>query len=381
MENFIFSNPVKIIFGKDTISRIGKESARYGKKALFVYGKNSLKKSGFYDKIIESLSKNSIECVEHPGVKPNPVISHVREGIKKAKENKCDFIIAAGGGSAIDESKAIATGYFYEGDVWDFFINKAKIDKALPLITILTIPATGSEMNSGFVITNEETAQKYSAHSPFSFPKVSILDPETTLTLPKEQSAYGASDAATHLLEGYLTTQNQDCEITDNYVFAVLKTIISSTERIMKDPQDYSARASMMWAASLALNGIQSLGYKKVQWPNHAIEHSLSALYDIPHGLGLAIILPAYMRHNIQRISQRIEKLGREIFKVKTAKETVREYEKWLTEKLQLKIRLSENGIPTSEFEKISQNAIELIRMWGMGLSKKEILDILKLAQ
>lgn len=380
MENFVFSNPVKIIFGRDTISRIGKEASRYGRKALLVYGKNSIKNNGVYAKITESLSKNSIEWIEHSGVKPNPVISHVREGIKKARENSCDIIIAAGGGSVIDESKAIAAGLKYQGDVWDFFIGKAQINSALPLLTVLTIPATGSEMNSGFVVTNEETAQKYSSGSPFSFPKVSILDPETTFTLPKEQAAYGASDAAAHLLEGYLTTSDADSEITDNYVFAVFKTIIRSTERIMSNPLDYSARASMMWSAALALNGQQALGYKKISFPNHAIEHSLSAIYDIPHGLGLAIVIPAYMKNSKDKIKERLEKLGREVFGVKTAEDAVKSYEKWLSS-LGLNTRLSQNGISENDIEKLADNAMGLIKMWGMGLSKKEVMDILKLAR
>ncbi len=381
MENFIYSNPVKILFGKGMISKIGKEASSLGKKALLVYGRESIKRNGVYDSIAESLSKFSIEFHEHPGVKPNPVISHVREGIKKARERNCDFIIAAGGGSVIDEAKAIAAGAKYQGDPWDFFCGKAKIESALPLITVLTLPATGSEMNSGFVVTNEQTLQKYSAGSVHSFPRTSILDPQTTFSLPEVQTSYGASDAAAHLLEGYLTTNDKDSEITDNYVFAVFKTIISSSRRILSDKNDYNARASMMWSATLALNGQQALGYKGISFPNHAIEHSLSAIYDMPHGLGLAIVIPAYMRHNIEKISGRLEKLGENVFHVsKSAKDAISAYESWLRKDLNLKTRLSENGISKDDIPKIAENAFGLAAMWGMGISKKEIEEILNRA-
>lgn len=381
MNNFTFFNPTKIIFGKNKVGEIGYYASKYGKKALLVYGRNSIKTNGVYDTVIESLKKNNIEWIEHPGVKPNPILSHTIEGIKKARENKCEFVIAVGGGSVIDESKAIAAGFFYNGDVWDFFVNKAKIENALPVLTVLTIPATGSEMNSGFVITNEKTQQKYSAHSPFSFPKVSILDPQTTYTLPLEQSAYGASDAIAHLLEGYLTTNDFDCEITDNIVFAVFKSIKNSTERILKDPKDYNARASMMWSATLALNGLQSLGYKNVQWPNHAIEHSLSAIYDIPHGLGLAIIVPAYMKFMLKKgKTERIEKLGKEIFSVKDAKTACEEFEKWL-KNIGLKTKLSEINIPEKDIPSITQNAMGMIKIWQMTYTEKDVMEILELAK
>jgi len=380
MQNFTFYNPTKIIFGRDTISKIGKESYKYGKKALLVYGKGSIKNNGVYQQITESLNKSGIKWIEHSGVKPNPVLSHTLEGIKKARENNCDLIIAAGGGSVIDESKAIAAGIFYEGDIWDFFIGKARIQKSLPLITVLTIPATGSEMNNGFVITNEKTQEKFSAGSPFSFPKVSILDPKTTFTLPKEQTAYGACDAIVHLLEGFLTTQDNECEITDNLVFAIFRSIKNSTERILKEPQDYNARASMMWSATLALNGLQSLGYQKVEWPNHAIEHSLSAIYDIPHGLGLAIILPAYMRFIAKNgNNERINKLGKEIFSTNTIDKSIEAFEKWLSS-IGLKTKLSEINIKENELNRIAKNSMGMIKLWGMNLSEKDVIEILKFA-
>ncbi|HOL62656.1 MAG TPA: iron-containing alcohol dehydrogenase, partial [Elusimicrobiales bacterium] len=318
MENFIYSNPTKIIFGKNTVSRIGKEALKFGKKALIVYGKGSIKKNGVYDTVTDSLRKNGVDFAEHSGVKPNPVLSHVKEGIELFKKEKCDMIIAVGGGSVIDESKAVSCGVFYEGDVWDFFIEKAEIQKAVPILVVLTLPATGSEANSGAVVTNEKTLQKYSIHSYHLFPKVSILDPSTTFSLPIEQTAYGAVDAILHVSEGFFTTKDTDCVITDNYIYGVIKTLINSTERIMKDPKDYNARASFMWSATLALNGQQALGYKGIEFVNHVIEHSLSAIYDIPHGLGLGVVFPGFLKYLISKGEyERILEFGENILGIK----------------------------------------------------------------
>lgn len=383
MENFIYSNPTKIIFGKNTVSRIGKESLKYGKKALMVYGKSSIKNNGVYNIIVDCLKKNNIDFVEHSGVKPNPILSHVKEGILKFKENNCDFIIAAGGGSVIDESKAISAGVFYEGDVWDFFIDKAEIKKTAPLLVILTIPATGSESNGGSVVTNERTLQKYSAHSHLLFPKVSILDPTTTFSLPEIQTAYGCVDAISHLSEGFFTTSDRDSIITDNYVYAVIKSLIEATDRIFKNPKDYNARATFMWSATLALNGQQALGYKSVEFVNHIIEHSLSAIYDIPHGLGLSIIFSGFLKYLIEKKDlERILKFGNAIFNIendgtkKNAKKTVEKIEE-LFINMGLKIRLCENSIFESDFNKIADNSLELGKLWGWSYSKEDVLKIL----
>ncbi len=384
MENFIYSNPTKIIFGKNTISRIGKEVSRYGKKALFVYGQGNIKRNGVYDKVIESLKKNNIDFVEYSGVKPNPILSHVKKGVEIFKKEGCDIILACGGGSVIDEAKAIACGVYYEGDLWDFFTGKAQIKQAVPLCVVLTLPATGSEANSGAVITNEEAQQKYSIHSYHLFPKVSILDPATTFSLPLNQIAYGAVDAMLHVLEGYFTTSDRDSIITDNYVYAVVKTIINSTERIFKNLQDYNARASFMWACTLALNGQQYLGYKDVDFINHIIEHSLSAIYDIPHGLGLAIVFPGFLKYLINKKDiERILLFGENIFdikndgKIETALLVIEKVENWFN-KIGLKTRLSENNIFEKDFEKISKNAFELARLWESFLTEKDIIEILE---
>jgi alcohol dehydrogenase YqhD (iron-dependent ADH family) len=387
MDNFSFSNYTRIVFGKNTVSKIGNYAKFYGKKALLVYGMGSIKKNGVFDTVVESLKKNGIDFVEYGGVKPNPVLSHVKKGVEVFKNEGCDFIIACGGGSVIDEAKAISAGVYYSGDLWDFFIKKAKIEKTVSVLVVLTLPATGSEANSGAVITNEETQQKYSIHSPFLFPKVSILDPSTTFTVPKEQTAYGACDIMLHVLEGYFTTKDTDCIITDNYVYAIVKSVIKSTERILDNPNDYNARASFMWSATLALNGMEDLGYKDTEFVNHVIEHSLSAIYDIPHGLGLSIVFIGFLKYLVERDEfKRICEFGENVFQIKNdgtkenAIKVIETLDNWFR-KIGLRNRLSENNIFDVDFEKIANNSMGLGKLWGWSYKKEDVLRILELSK
>jgi hypothetical protein len=380
MQNFTFVNPVKIFFGKGTISKLGPAAGEAGKKALLVYGGGSIKKNGVYEAVTAALRANGVAFVEHAGVKPNPVLSHTREGIKKARENACDLVVAAGGGSVIDEAKAIAAGVKYSGDVWDFFCGKAGIAEALPLFTVLTLPATGSEMNAGCVVTNEEKKQKYSAHGAALFPRASVLDPETTLTLPRAQVANGAVDAIAHLIESYFTTADRDAGVTDEIVHALARSVIAATGRILKDPADYGARASMMWSATLALNGLASCGYGGTSFPNHVIEHSLSALYDIAHGAGLAIVMPAWFKYHLEKAGpERLEKFGAAVFGVKGAEAAIKAFKDFFRA-AGAPVRLAEAGIPAADIPKIAENAMGLITMWGMALKREEVEAILKRA-
>lgn len=380
MQNFVFVNPTKIIFGRDSIPKLGPEAAKAGKKALFVYGGGSVKRNGVYEAVTAALKKNGVGFVEHAGVRPNPVLSHVREGMKKASEAGCDVVVAAGGGSVIDEAKAIAAGVKYGGDVWDLFCGKGRIKTALPLFAVLTLPATGSEMNAGCVVTNEETKQKFSAHGSALFPTASALDPETTMTLPREQTAYGAVDALAHIIEGYFTARDPDAEVTDELVHGLARAIVASTRRILKDPADYGARASMMWSATLALNGLPTCGYGGTNFINHAIEHSLSALYDIAHGAGLAIVMPAWFRHHLETDGPaRLDRFGRVVFGTTKAGACIKAFEGFFRE-AGAPVRLSEAKIPASDIPKIAENAMMLIRMWGMRHEQPEIEKILRLA-
>ena len=256
MQNFVFHNPTKIIFGRNTVPTIGSETAALGRRGLLVYGQNSVRKTGLYDQVTASLAEAGIEIVEHSGVQSNPLLSHVREGIAKAKKHNLEVIIAVGGGSVLDSAKAIAAGSVVDHDVWKFFSGKKSIKNALPVTTVLTLAASGSEMNSGMVITNDTTQEKIGFGHRLLHPKTSILDPEVTFTVPPDYTAYGAIAAIAHVLEFYMTTQDPDTPVQDRFMEGLIENAINSCERCLKDPSDYGGRANLMWTATLALNGL-----------------------------------------------------------------------------------------------------------------------------
>ncbi len=306
MENFVFQNPTKIIFGKGTQDQVGAEVARYSKKILLHYGGGSMKKTGLYDRVVASLSAAGVQYVELPGVQPNPRLSLVRAGIAACREHKLDFILAVGGGSVIDSAKAIAAGVVYDGDVWDFFTGQAVPQKALPLGTILTIPAAGSESSTGCVITNEAGNLKRAFNSALVYPRFSILNPELAFTLPKFQVACGAADIMAHLMERYFTNTPQ-VEFTDRLIEATLKTIIQHVPVLLAQPDNYASWAEVMWAGAVAHNNLLNTG-RVGDWGSHDIEHELSGIYDVAHGAGLAVVFPAWMKyvytHDVARFAQ-----------------------------------------------------------------------------
>ena len=297
MLNFNYSIPTKIFFGKGQIEVLGREIKKYGSKVLIVYGKGSIKKTGIYNEAVNILKDNNIDYWELADVDPNPRITSVREGIKICKEKEVEFILPIGGGSSIDCAKVIGAGYYYDGDPWDLLIGKAKVKNSLPIGTVLTLSATGSEMDAGAVITNMETNQKLSVGHPTMAPKFSILDPEYTFTVPKNQTAAGVADIMSHVFESYFS-RTKEAYLQDRMAEAILKTCIKYGKIAINEPENYEARSNIMWASSLAINGL--LGYgkgKDFKWSVHAIEHELSAYYDITHGVGLAILYPNWMRH------------------------------------------------------------------------------------
>jgi alcohol dehydrogenase YqhD (iron-dependent ADH family) len=298
MNNFTFYNPTKIIFGKDKITEIACEiKSGQHKRILLLAGKGSIKNNGVYAKITTSLKEKEIDFVEMWGVQANPTLHKVNETIKLAKEAKVDAILAVGGGSVIDSAKAIALG-FYLDDLWTFMQGKTKAQKALPIYTVLTISATGSEMNSGFVITNTETQQKWGGGSPLLFPKVSIIDPTVQYSLPWDQTVNGGLDAIAHIFEYYFVSP--ESITTRGIDKALVKTIVSMIDRLKINQQDYTARANLAWSATLALNGISGIGMNGGDWACHIIEHALSALYPkIAHGAGLGVIFPAWIEYMI----------------------------------------------------------------------------------
>lgn len=296
MNNFTFHNPTKIIFGQGTVQQLGENVKPYGKRVLLVYGGGSIKRTGLYDQVLEQLQGIGASVFELPGVEPNPRVSTVRKGIEICRRENVEFILAVGGGSVIDAAKAIAVGVPYDGDVWDFFDHKARAESALPLGTILTLSATGSEANGNFVITNWELNLKRGHGSPHAYPRFSILDPVLTYTVPREHVVNGIVDMMSHVFEQYFSL-TKDTPLQERFCESVLQTVIEQAEPALANLEDYAARASIMWCGTMALNGGQiSLGMQG-DWASHEIEHQLSAIYDIAHGAGLAIIFPNWMKY------------------------------------------------------------------------------------
>lgn len=314
MNAFSFYNPVKLIFGKGQLEAIKKELPQYGKKVLVVYGGGSIKKNGLYDEVMTTLAEVDLEIFELGGVEPNPRISTARKGIEICKNENIDMLLAVGGGSVIDCTKLIASGAKYDGDAWDFVSRKAQPEAALPFGTVLTIAATGSEMNAGSVITNEETQEKYGWGSPLSFPKFSVLDPTYTMSVPRDHTVYGVVDMMTHIFEQYFNNAT-NTPVQDRMCEGVLKAVVDTAPKLMEDLQSYEHRETILFAGTMGLNNFLQMGYNG-DWASHNIEHAVSAVYDIPHAGGLAILFPQWMRHNIHVNPARFAQLAERVFDV-----------------------------------------------------------------
>jgi alcohol dehydrogenase YqhD (iron-dependent ADH family) len=299
MRNFNYDIPTKILFGRNKVEEMMPEIKAFGNRILLAYGGGSIKKIGLYDTIIALFKKNDIEMVELSGIQPNPRISSVREGVRLCRENKVDLILAVGGGSVIDACKAIAAGVNYEGDAWDFMIGKAQVENPLPIGTILTLAATGSEMNGGAVISNDETLDKRPMGHPSLRPEFSVLDPTYTFSVNKWQTGAGVTDIMSHIFELYYTTDT-GVFVQDAMAEALMKTCLKYGLLAIEEPENYEARANLMWAGTLALNGMLSFGKLPGDWATHMIEHEVSAIYDVTHGAGLAIIFPVWMAYVLE---------------------------------------------------------------------------------
>lgn len=314
MDNFTYWNPTKLIFGKDQLEQLKTEVPQYGKNILLVYGGGSIKRSGLYEQVINILKSLNANIHELSGVEPNPRISTVRKGIDICKKEQIDFILAVGGGSVIDCTKAIAAGAKYDGDAWDLVTKKAFATDALPFGTVLTLAATGSEMNSGSVITNWETNEKYGWGSPFTFPKFSILDPVNTYTVPKDQTVYGMVDMMSHVFEHYFHL-TENTLMQDRMCESLLLTVMETAPKLINDLENYEYRSTILYNGTMALNGMLSMGFRG-DWATHNIEHAVSAVYDIPHGGGLAILFPNWMKHNLKVKPSRFKQLAVRVFGV-----------------------------------------------------------------
>ncbi|HLS08403.1 iron-containing alcohol dehydrogenase [Lentibacillus sp.] len=318
MENFTYYNPVKLIFGKGQLDKLPQEVAKYGKKVLLVYGGGSIKRNGIYDNVLSKLDEINAEVHELPGVEPNPRVSTVRKGIELCKNERIEFVLAVGGGSTIDATKAIATGATTDTDIWDIVTKKEKATDALPFGTVLTISATGSEMNSGSVITNWETREKHGWGSPYTHPKFSILDPAHTFSVPREQTVYGMVDIMSHVLEHYFH-QTTNTPVQDRFCESILRTVMETAPKLLDDLENYEYRETIMLSGTLALNDMLNMGYRG-DWATHNLEHAVSAVHDIPHGGGLAIIFPNWMTYVLDEDNApRFKQLAERVFDVETA--------------------------------------------------------------
>lgn len=375
MENFTYCNPVQIEFGKEKEKEIGKHlHVNKIQKVLLVYGSQRIKEDGLFDTVTQSLDKYGISYIECGGIVSNPILSKIYEGIKIAKENQVEAILAVGGGSVLDSSKSIATGALYEGDVWDFFLGKEKITKALPVFDIMTLAATGSEMNCFAVVTNTQTKQKYSIKAPAIYPKVSIINPELQKSVSKEYLVYSAADIIAHCIEGYFTANVQP-NLINRQVEAVIQTVIETTEILLQNPHDYNARAEFAWAATNALNGTTTLGTAGFSFPNHMIEHSLSALFNVPHGGGLSVIMPAWMKWYYQTNEKQFERFAKVIFAKSSAKEGIEALESWFN-KIATPTKLGDLNIMATDIEAIVENASRSARDYGLSYTyTKEALS------
>lgn len=381
MNDFMYHNPTKIEFGKEKENNIG----QYIKEAkiesvLLVYGIGSIKKNGLYERVIASLNKHGISYEELDGVVSNPLLSRVIDGIKIVKEKKIQSVLGVGGGSVADSAKAIAAGAKYDGDVWDFFIHKAAITEALPVFTVMTLAATASEMNGNSVIMNDDTKQKYSIASVLVNPVVSVINPELMTTVSQDYLAYSAVDIIAHAIEVYFTASVHP-RFNSRIVESIIKTVIETTEILLENPNDYDARAEFAWAAIQGLNGLTPAGAGGGNFPNHMIEHSLSAIYNVAHGAGLSVVIPAWMKwYKEQNIAQ-FKRFAKEIFNSDDETVGIEKLENWFS-KIGAPVTLAEANIPREGIEELAENAYGTAKVWGMDsiYSKDIIAEILERA-
>lgn len=364
MNSFVYDIPVKVYFGKNQLQHLGEELSRYGKRVLLTYGGGSIKKTGLYDAVMAEIRRAGLEVFELSGIEPNPRIDSVRRGAQICKDEQIDVLLAVGGGSTLDATKFMAAGACVDHDPWDFLNDKwAPIEKALPLVTVLTLAATGSEMDAGGVISNPDTQDKIGRLAPPMLPKVSFLDPTNTYTVSPYQTACGAADMMSHIIEVYFN-MNQDLFMLDCFMEGMMKTIVKYAPVAMRDPENYEARANLMWTSSWAINGFVN-GGKQQAWSCHPIEHELSAIYDITHGLGLAILTPRWMEYcldestvakyvqfgvNVFGIDPRLEPMA-------IARQSIKRLSAFLFDTLGLKRTFTEVGIRVEDFPVMARKA------------------------
>jgi len=355
MENFIAYNPTQLHFGKNVTDNLGKTIDKFGKRVLLVYGGGSIKNNGVYDKIIYQLKSIDAEIFEYSGIKPNPVYEDVDAAAKLGRENNVDAILAVGGGSIIDSAKIISITINVNNSSWDFYKGKAEPKTSIPLISVLTLAATGSEMNPFAVLQNNKTKEKLGWGHYLLFNKHSFLDPEFTFSVPRNQTAYGIVDLIAHSLEAYFGAG--EATLSDRFIFSIIKEAIEYGPKLLDNPGNYELRAKIMYAATAALNGLTFLGKKSGDWGVHSLGHELSLLYDIPHGASLSIAYPAWMKHFSNTIPERIIELGKNVFNTDTTEKTIYAFESFF-KLLDCPILCQEIGITIDKKPEIIKNMI-----------------------
>ena len=383
MVNFAFHAPTKILFGEGQIVNLPKEIKNVGQKVLLAYGGGSIKKSGLYDTVISLLRENGIEYAELSGIEPNPKITSVRQGVEICRKEQVDAILAVGGGSTIDCSKAISAAVFYEGDPWDVILDQSLTKKTLPIFSVLTLSATGTEMNGNAVISNMETNDKKAIGLQSLKPVCSVLDPTYTYSVSPYQTASGVADIMSHIFEVYFST-TEGALVQDRISEGLLKVCIECGRKALADPRDYDARANIMWASSLAINGLNSAGKVGV-WSCHSMEHQLSAYYDITHGAGLATLTPAWFRYVLSDSTvDKFVSYGTEVWGIdptldryEIANRAIQATADFLFDDLKLPARLSEYGIDETHLKEMAEkSAAEGLENAYVPLSAEDVLAI-----
>ena len=393
MRDFVFYNPTRIIFGRKAADKIGEAVAAADiRSALLIYGKGSVKTTGLYDRVRASLAQAGVDAADLAGVQPNPVVSKVREGIALCRERNLEAVIPVGGGSVYDTAKAVAAGVRYEGDIWELYGDRIPVKGALPIFGILTTSATGSEMNRGSIITNEATRQKWGLHSDFIYPTVSIIDPELQATLPRNQTVWGGIDTIVHVLEVYFDGV-RNVDVMSEYSEGIIRTVMKHLPRVMNDASDYDSRAELAWAATLALNESTKCCRTGGDWSTHTIEHSLSAIYDIVHAAGLAVIMPAWMEHVRGEYPEIFARFAEKVFGIVAGSSPKGQEQAGLAGIAQLRayftslgapVTLRDLDIPEADLDRIADNVMETKGGAPIGMMKKlvreDVLGILRRA-
>ena len=379
MEKFVAYNPVKLHFGKGVVNNLKDSLSRYGKRVLFIIGKGSVKKYGYYDIVKNQLIEAGLEITEFEGIKPNPLIEDARKAMELGIENNVEFVVALGGGSVIDSAKMIALGIANNTDPWDFLTGKEQPKTTIPLINILTLAATGTEMNAASVLQNHETGQKIGWGHPLNFPAESFLDPAFTLTVPKDYTAYGVVDLIAHALEAYFG--KGEPSVIDEITFSIIKDSIKNGPKLLNNLDNYELRESIMLDATLALNGLTMYGKQSGDWGVHSLGHEISLLFDTAHGATLSIVYPAWLKLLSNKIPDRISKLGKGLFDVETVEDTISELEKVFV-RLGSPIRLSDIGLGENEatqlLEQFNKNGVSGVHHCLNSSDYQNIIQLMK---